>query len=224
MVFALSACVNGGDIAERKTETLARYENVAEFRGANYHRCMGLTSNCPDKCGESGALATFRIVNYVAYEKLGEYGDPKCEEFAFLVEDNMKHPKVPADIHAAVNSLKKGDIVLLSWKHDYVTSNGGSAPERPLTKLEKMADVGTKEWLHQIDRRADVRDAGGHGPTIGSEEWMRAVSIKLGVYDNLGHGPDTDTKEWLNAIQWKAFGIKPGQLNCTRSPHPGDTP
>jgi hypothetical protein len=173
---------------------------------------MGLTSLCPDKCGESGALATFRIVNYVTYEKLGEYGDPKCDEFAFLVEDNMKHPKVPADIRATVNSLKQGDIVLLSWKHDYVTNQNGSAPERPLTRLEKIAPVGTQVWLYQIDRRASVRDVVGHGPTIGSAEWMQAVSVKLGVYDKLQHGPTPDSEEWRNAVQWKAFGIKSGQL------------
>jgi hypothetical protein len=173
---------------------------------------MGLTSLCPDKCGQSGTLATFRIVNYVAYDRLGEYGDPKCEEFAFLVEDNMKNPKVPVAIRDAVDSLKQGDIVLLSWNHDYVTVDGTSGPERPLAKLEKMADVGTQEWLHQIDRRAGVRDTAGHGPTIGSAEWMQAVSVKLGVYDKQGHGPTPDTDEWRNATHWKAFGFKPGQL------------
>ena len=199
-----------------KVDTLALHETVAEFRGTNYHRCAGLTSLCPDKCGESGTLATFRIVNYVTYEKLGEYGDPKCDEFAFLVEDNMKHPKVPADIWATVNSLKPGNMVLLSWKHDYVTSEGGSAPERPLTRLEKIAPVGTPAWLNQIDRRAIVRDTAGHGPTIGSAEWMQAVSVKLGVYDKLQHGPTPDSEEWRNAIQWKAFGIKSGPLKTDK--------
>jgi len=110
--------VHGGEQGATKVDTLARHETVAEFRGANYHRCMGLTSLCPDKCGHSGTLAKFKIVNYLSYEKLGEYGDPKCDEFVFLVEDNMKHAKVPADIRDAVSLLKQGDIVLLSWKHD----------------------------------------------------------------------------------------------------------
>lgn len=163
-----------------KVETLARHETVAEFRGTNYHRCMGLTSLCPDRCGESGTLATFKIVSYLNYEKLGEYGDPKCGEFAFLVENNMKHTKVPADTLAAINSLKAGDFVLLSWKHDYVTSQGGSSPERPITRLEKIAPVGTQEWLSQIDHRAGVRDSNAQSPTIGSAEWMQAVSVSMG--------------------------------------------
>jgi hypothetical protein len=215
--LVLTGRANAGEQRPAKVETLARHETVAEFRGTNYHRCMGLTSLCPDKCGESGTLATFSILNYLTYEKLGEYGDPKGDQFAFLVENSMKHPKVPADIHAAVNALKQGDIVLLSWKHDYVTSQGGSAPERPLTRLEPIAPVGAQAWLHQVDRRAGVRDAAGHGPTVGSAEWMQAVSVKLGVYDKLQHGPTPDSDEWRNAIQWKAFGIKPGQLKAGRS-------
>jgi len=214
--LVLTGWTEGGERGAAKVDTLARHETVAEFRGTNYHRCLGLTSLCPDKCGQSRTLATFRIVNYVTYEKLGEYGDPKCEEFAFLVEDNMKHPKVPVAIRDAVNSLKQGDIVLLSWKHDYVTSEGGSAPERPLTRLEKLAPVGTQAWLNQIDRRAGVRDTAGHGPTIGSAEWMQAVSVKLGVYDKLQHGPTPDSEEWRNAIQWKAFGIKSDQVKTDR--------
>lgn len=212
VLLGLTGWAAWGEQRAAKMETLARHETVAEFRGTNYHRCMGLTSLCPDQCGESGTLATFRIVNYVTYEKLGEYGDPKCDEFTFLVEDNMKRPKVPADIRATVNSLKQRDIVLLSWKHDYVTSEGGSAPERPLTRLEKVAPVGTQAWLNQIDRRASVRDTASHGPTIGSAEWMQAVSVKLGVYDKLQHGPSPDSEEWRNAVQWKAFGIRSGEL------------
>jgi hypothetical protein len=212
LLLVLTGWAYGDEKGAAKVETLARHETVAEFCGTNYHRCLGLTTLCPDRCGESGALATFRIVNYLNYEKLGEYGDPKCDEFAFLVENNMKYPKVPDDIRAAINTLKPGDLVLLSWKHDYVTSQGGSAPERPITKLEKIAPIGTQEWLNQIDRRAGVRDTNGRGPNIGSPEWMQAVSVNLGVYDNLQHGPTPDSEEWRNAIQWKAFGIKSGQL------------
>jgi hypothetical protein len=211
-LLVLTGWAYGDEKGAAKVETLARHETVAEFRGTNYHRCLGLTTLCPDRCGESGTLATFRIVNYLNYEKLGEYGDPKCDAFAFLVENNMKHPKVPDDIRAAINTLKPGDLVLLSWKHDYVTSQGGSAPERPITKLKKIAPIGTQEWLNQIDRRAGVRDTNGRGPTIGSPEWMQAVSVNLGVYDNLQHGPSPDSEEWRNAIQWRAFGIKSGQL------------
>lgn len=44
---------------------------------------------CPDRCGHSGKLATFAIVKYLRYEKPGEFGDPRQEQFLVLIEDNM---------------------------------------------------------------------------------------------------------------------------------------
>ena len=118
---------------------------MAEFRGTNYHRCLGMTSLCPDQCGQSGTMANFKIIKYIAYEKFGEYGDPKSDNYAFLIEDNMGHLKVPETIRDTVYALKKGDTVLLSWNHDYVTIDGSSGPERPITKLEVIAPVVTRD-------------------------------------------------------------------------------
>ena len=146
--------------------TLARHATVAEFEGVSYHRCMGLTALCPDQCGESGSFATFKIIKYVKYEKLGEYGDPKCEQFMFLVEDNMKHPKVPAAIRDAVNALKKGDRVLLSWDHDYVTVNGSSGPERPVTKLEKLPESTQSDSSPAGDARPAPSGPSPAGPRL----------------------------------------------------------
>ncbi len=123
---------------ERKVELLSRHETVAEFLGTSYHRCMGLTSLCPDRCGHSGNVATFRIIKYLNYEKPGEYGDPKVEQFVFMIADNMKVQKVDKAVRDAVEALGKGDKVLLSWDHNYVTSEGVSAPERPVVKLERF--------------------------------------------------------------------------------------
>lgn len=123
-------------------EMLSKHETVAQFEGVAYHRCMGMTSLCPDKCGSSGDMATFRILKYIAYKKPGEYGDPEQKSYQFLVQDNMKNVKVPADIKAAVESLKQGDYVRLDWQHDYVTKEGSKYPERivqaikPLTREE----------------------------------------------------------------------------------------
>ena len=208
MVLILAACAYGGEIGERKTVTLARHETIAEFEGTNYHRCMGLTSMCPDQCGHSGTMANFRIIQYLKYEKLGEYGDPKSERFAFLLEDNLKHAKVDPLIQDAVTALNKGDGVLLSWNHDYVTVDGASGPQRPIVKLEAIAPAGTKRWMEQLDLVVGTRDALDHGPTIGSDEWMVTVSRKLGVYDAHGHGPDLHTEEWRTAVHRKAFSLE----------------
>jgi hypothetical protein len=99
---------------------------------------MGLTSLCPDRCGHSGKLASFGILKYEQYEKPGEYGDPKQEEFQFLIEDNMGNRKVPDEIRTATLSLKEGEKVRLKWNHDYVTKNGASFPERTVVVLEKI--------------------------------------------------------------------------------------
>lgn len=211
IVFILAAYVHGDEVADREPVALSRHETVAEFQGTKHHKCVGLTSLCPEKCGHSGTLATFKIVNYLTYEKLGKYGDPKCDEFAFLVEDNMKHAMVPAEIRAAVNALKQGDIVLLSWSHNYVTVSGNPGPQQPISRLEKVADVGTQAWFYQIDRRAGIRDTAGYEPTIGSDEWKSAISANLGVYDDLGHGPTPDSGEWQSAIHRKTFGVKPAK-------------
>ncbi|KPK51167.1 MAG: hypothetical protein AMK72_00280 [Planctomycetes bacterium SM23_25] len=52
-----------------------------------------------------------------------------------------KKPKGDPKLNETIKGLKKGDRVLLSWDHNYVTrtSKGGktSAPMRPITKLEK---------------------------------------------------------------------------------------
>jgi hypothetical protein len=123
-----------------KRELLSSHDTVAVFKGIREHRCMGLTSLCPDRCGHSGKMATFGIVEYLAYEKPGEFGDPKQESFMVLIEDNMKNPKVPAAIRDAILELKEGAKVRLKWNHDYVTRDGSSSPERPIKTLEKRKE------------------------------------------------------------------------------------
>jgi hypothetical protein len=127
-------------------ELLAEHHTVAQFTGVAFQKCRGLTSLCPDKCGSSGDFASFKILGYVLYKKTGEYGDPMQESFMFQVEDNMKNAKVTPELRAAVTALKKDDYVLLSWNHDYVTNNGGSSPERPVTKVSKI----TKEEAEKL--------------------------------------------------------------------------
>jgi hypothetical protein len=79
-------------------------------------------------------------VNYLNFEKPGEFGDPKQEIFQILVEDNLKNPKVPAGIRDTILALKPGDTVHLKWNHDFVTRGGASSPERGITLLEKRKD------------------------------------------------------------------------------------
>lgn len=119
-------------------ELLSSHDTEARFEGIKDHTCLGLTALCPDRCGHSGKLATFAIVRYLDYQKPGEYGDPKQERFAFLIEDNQANAKVPSAIRDAVMALKAGDMVRLKWNHDYITQGGSKFPERPILSLDPL--------------------------------------------------------------------------------------
>lgn len=125
-------------VPPEQRDLLALHVTVARYDGTAYHRCMGKTTLCPDKCGSSGDFATFTVLRYLDYEKLGEYGDPKTDTFTVQVNDNLGNILVPTDIQAHMKTLKPGDVVLLAWRHDYVTKNGTSSPERPIILLNPV--------------------------------------------------------------------------------------
>ena len=141
LVVMLAGCRSTPEVGveETKRVTLGRHETIAEFQGLSEHTCRGRTALCPDRCGHSGTMAAFKIVEYIKFEKLSEYGKQQ-ETFPFLLEDNMGKVKVEEWIYDAMAHLIEGDRVLLSWNHDYVTRNGSSGPERPIVKLEKMSN------------------------------------------------------------------------------------
>lgn len=121
-----------------KRETLSRHETIAIFNGKSDYTCRGLTALCPDQCGHSGIMASFSIVEYLAYEKPGQYGDPKQSNFQFLAKTSDGELKVRASIYRQVEYLNPGDTVYLNYRHDYITTKGGSKfPERTVTKLTK---------------------------------------------------------------------------------------
>ncbi len=190
-------------------ELLSRHVTVAQLAERAPRRCRGLTSLCPDQCGESGPAVNFRIVKYLAYEKPGEYGDPQAEQYGFLLVDTMGNAKVPDAVRATAETLATNDVVLLSWDHVYVTREGSSWPERPIVKLEPLAAPGSSNWYAQVESAVHVIDAEGHGPDVGGEEWKQAVTRKLGILDAEGNGPTVGSGEWLQAVQRKAFGVTP---------------
>ncbi|MFB3893023.1 MAG: hypothetical protein ACE15C_13480 [Phycisphaerae bacterium] len=148
------------------SKTLSEHQTVAKLTGVEFQKCMGRTAECPDNCGHSGDFATFEIVAYLSYKKLGQYGDEKTKTFSFQIDDNKKNLKVDKAIAEAARGLKSGDLVLLSWRHDYVTKTWpgggqGSGPERPVVKIEKV----TKE---QADKLIAEAAAAASRPTTTS--------------------------------------------------------
>jgi len=77
------------------------------------------------------------IAEYLKYEKPGKYGDAKAKDRRIQISDYPKKPAGDPKLNAIIKDLKEGDRVLLSWDHNYVTRKGSSAPQRPITKLEK---------------------------------------------------------------------------------------
>ena len=189
----------------KDAELLSAHETVARYMGLTAHICRGLTSLCPDRCGDSGALATFAVVRYLHYEKHGEYGDPQAERLLVLVEDQHGRPKVPPLVRMAIRDLKEGATVLLSWHHEYVTRNGASWPERPIVRVLPIPEAGSAGWMAELDRLVRLRQPGWAGGRPGSEVWMIAVAEAIGVYDSLGHGPDPGSDEWRDALHRKVF-------------------
>lgn len=139
VVSLLSCCSLAAADKPEKREMLSTHETLATFEGLAYQRCRGRTARCPDHCGNSGDMATFKITQYLNYEKPGKYGDAKAETYRFMVQDNQKKPKVAPAMQKTIAVLKPGDRVTLSWRHDYVTRDGSSRPERTVTKLMPFA-------------------------------------------------------------------------------------
>ena len=120
-----------------KRQLLAEHETLAVFDGITYRKCRGLTAQCPKTCGDSGEIATFKIVKYTRYKQHGKYGG-KQQVFRIQVSDFHKKAVGDPAILKTVRKLKKGDTVELWWNHDYVTKNNVSSPERPVVKLKKV--------------------------------------------------------------------------------------
>jgi hypothetical protein len=157
--MTLPSAVGEDKVGNEKRQLLAVHETLAVLDGVEYRLCRGLTTLCPDKCGHSGEFASFTIKKYLKYRKLGEYGDPEQETFLVQVSDYDRKPKGEPKILATVKGLAKGDFVLLSWHHDYVTNEKGAYPERPIVKLEKI-DKDKAGMLLKDGAKTEVPDAG----------------------------------------------------------------
>lgn len=124
--------------ATRAEKILSRHDTRAVFLGTREHVCLGRTALCPDRCGNSGTLAVFKIESYNAYEKFGKYGDPKTDEFDFMLRSTTGTSDVSEEIAARVKSLRTGDKVRLVWEHVYVSDETGSFPERRVREISPL--------------------------------------------------------------------------------------
>ena len=144
IVFALFSALNAE--AQNKRVLLAEHETIAVLESIEYRLCRGLTALCPDRCGDSGEVATFAIVKYTWFVKHGEYGKQQTV-FHVQVNDYHKNPLNAPQTTRVARALTNGDYVRLCWNHVYVSLDGASYPERPVVKIEKMDSEELEEFL-----------------------------------------------------------------------------
>lgn len=135
-----SAAASYSSLPPTGFQLLAEHRTIARYAGAPFITCRGTTGGCPDRCGGSGEFATFEITHYLHYEKKGQYGDDRQQQFMVRISDFYKKPVGDEKLRDYVASLKPGDVVLLEWNHYYGEVHPGSfAPTRPILHLRKLS-------------------------------------------------------------------------------------
>ncbi len=94
---------------------------TAEFEGVHFHTCMGLTSLCPEECGSSGNMATFKVMEYQAFVVNGQGGTEKLETYHVLISDYYKKDLEEAYV-PFIKDLEVGDIVNIHLEYVYDTT------------------------------------------------------------------------------------------------------
>mmetsp|Transcript_22209 Transcript_22209/g.69549 ORF Transcript_22209/g.69549 Transcript_22209/m.69549 type:complete len:120 (+) Transcript_22209:187-546(+) len=118
-------------VATFSRELLSAHSTTATFEGfvEGKESMLKVLPPRPNK-----QWATFKIVEYLSYEKPGSYGDEQKADAQFTEFDEATA--------ATIAALEKGQRVRLDWAHNYVTRVEGEGtskyPERVITKLEAL--------------------------------------------------------------------------------------
>lgn len=121
-------------------DLLSAHKTVAQLKGIEKKPCFFRTSLCPNQCGHGGDVAIFVIKKYLFYEKPGQYGDKQAQLYHVKSSESVERTGLTPEKKDIFDSLVPGDFVLLSWNHDYVHTQGCSAPQRPITELIKITE------------------------------------------------------------------------------------
>ena len=108
----------------------------AQYQGSAFRKCLGRTALCPKECGNSGNLASFKVLEYIEYIPNGEGGREKLETYQTLTSDyyerDLNKPYVK-DIKA----LKEGDIVTMHIDFVYDTTLSTVATVEHIRRIAK---------------------------------------------------------------------------------------
>lgn len=94
---------------------------TAKYEGTSFHKCLGRTIDCPEKCGESGNLATFNVIDYEVFDVNGQGGTEKLSKFELLISDYNKND-LDKPYVSEIKNLKKGDDVIIHVEYVYDTT------------------------------------------------------------------------------------------------------
>ena len=120
-----------------ESELLASNTVLARFTGVQEHPCRFMTALCPNHCDHATRLASFEVLENLAYEKPGKYGDDKLSPGDTAVVDVQKPvPGQSPHVAQLISALKPGDVVRLTIRHYYIKQGQGQFPARPAVLLE----------------------------------------------------------------------------------------
>ena len=94
---------------------------TAKFEGITFHRCMGRTALCPEECGQSGNMASFKVINYQDLVVNGEAGREKLEHYQVLIS-NFHKIDIDKSYVSDIKNLQNGDEVTIYLEYVYDTT------------------------------------------------------------------------------------------------------
>ena len=105
----------------RKKPFTSTHIFTATFEDIKFHTCMGRTAGCPDQCGSSGNMATFKVKEYKDFIVNGQGGTEKLTKYSVLISDFYKKDLKTAYVNE-IKNLKKGDEVIIHIEYVYNTT------------------------------------------------------------------------------------------------------
>lgn len=142
--------IKSTEITQKKPFT-STHTFIAVYEGTGYTICKGKTANCPDKCGNSGNLANFKVKEYKDLVINGQAGTEKLENYAILTSDYNKKD-IDKSYVDVIRNLKKGDEVTIQVEYIYDTTKSTVYTEEKLIQIsmnpknENEKSMTTNNW------------------------------------------------------------------------------
>jgi uncharacterized lipoprotein NlpE involved in copper resistance len=111
----------------------------AQYQGSIFHTCLGKTAMCPKDCGNSGNLASFKVLEYIDFIPNGEGGRAKLKTYQTQTSDYYKND-LDKPCVKEIKSLKEGDIVKIHVDYVYDTTQSTVGTIETLRSIITISD------------------------------------------------------------------------------------